>query len=87
MAKETSQTQNDGFFASMFEKNFNRFNSMIDEMAKVEEKAFSQSHKNVDDASKMVKASIDYTADLHEQWREMMVDSTKKTMQMMTWNA
>ena len=83
--KSTTQSQNDGIFASMLEKNFERWQSVIDEMARVEEKAMSQSHKNVDDAAKMMKAGLEYTNDLTAQWRSMMVESTKMTREMISW--
>lgn len=85
MAKETSQAQKEGFVASMMEKNLDRFQSMMDEMVKVEEKAMTQSHKNLDDATTMFKAGIDYTSDLSAQWRALVVDGTQKTMELMTW--
>ncbi len=84
-AKETTQSQNGGIFASMVEKNFDRWNSMMEEMAKVEEKATAQSQKNVDEAAKMMKAGIDYSNDLAAQWRQMVAESTKMTQEMMTW--
>jgi hypothetical protein len=83
-AKET--TQNEGMLASMMHKNFERWHAMMDEMAKMEDKAMQQSHKNVDDAAKMMKAGLDYTNDLTAQWRQMMVESTKMTQEMMPWS-
>ena len=75
--KTTEKTQE--YFQKAAEAQAERINTMLDEVAKMEQKSSDRVENSIDEIARIWKSSLHYTMELNEQMRSMMVESTRRT--------
>ncbi len=83
--KKVQETQE--YFQKAAEAQTERFETMIEEVAKMESKGTEQLENSIDEIARIWKSSLHYTIELNEHMRAMMVESTKRTMGWMNFGA
>ena len=81
--KKTVKEETSEFFQKAAEQNAERMGVMIDEMSKVEQGALEQMEHSIDEMARLWKQSIHYSIQMNEHMRQIMVESTKRTMDWM----
>ena len=83
--KATEKSQE--YFQKAAEAQNERFHTMLDEVAKLEQKGSEQLENSIDEMARIWKSSLHYTMELNEHMRSMMVESTRRTMDWMKFSA
>ncbi|MCA9550696.1 MAG: hypothetical protein KC933_11720 [Myxococcales bacterium] len=89
--KTTSQTQqNEGpaaaaasAFDKMAEDNIARMEAFFQEMTKLQTKSMEQSVAAIDEAAKLMKEQMQYSAKLATEWQRMALETSRQAAQMM----
>ena len=61
-----------------------RIEKMTEELAKIEAKGLDQMRTAIEEATRLMKSSLDYQAQLSAEWRKMAVEATRRATEMMT---
>lgn len=69
---------------SMFEAQNTRFEQMVSELERLEKERHDRTMSAIDDVTKLVKSSVDYQTQLGAQWRELGLETAKKSFAMMS---
>ncbi len=68
-------------FLGMFDEQLKRFDAFQKELAKLEQKNLEQARAMIDESAKLMKETLDYQAKLSQEWRKLVVDSTRRATQ------
>lgn len=71
-----------GFWRKAFEDHVARVTAMTEEWAKLEGKSVEQASTLVDEAAKMTKETFAYGGQLATEWRKIMLEQTRKGLEM-----
>lgn len=83
MEKPFVQTQQMvGFWRKAFEDHVGRVATLSDEWGKMEGKGLEQANALVDEVAKMTKETCAYSGQLAAEWRKVMLEATKKSLEM-----
>lgn len=92
--KTTSQTQQNetsqaaataaSVFEKMAEDNLARMESFYTEMAKLQQKGMEQTTTAIDEAAKLMKEQMSYSAKLATEWQRIALESSRQAAAMMS---
>ena len=83
-ATGTQAQQNGNAWAKAVEDQIARVEEGYAELAKLQAAGIEQACKNVDEATRLTKASFTYATELTNHWRKLVVDATKRTADLVT---
>ena len=78
-AERTQSQQIRGAWAKAVEDQTARVEHVYGEVAKIQAASIEQALKSVDEASRLTKESFAYASELTNQWRQMMIEATRRT--------
>ncbi len=55
------------------------------EVARIQEQVFAQNKLAIDEMAKLTKSSVDYLAELTNEWRKLTIEATKKATDFSSW--
>lgn len=61
-----------------------RIEKMTEEMAKIEAKGMDQMRTAIEEATRLMKSSLDYQAQLSAELRKMALEATRRATEMLT---
>ena len=84
--KTTSQPQHDpmALWKKSMDDAFDRFESMQKEATRFESQHIAQATKNVDEMARIWRESLAYSSQLSVEWRKMLMDTQRQSMEMFT---
>lgn len=61
-----------------------RLESLTEQVSQVETQGHTRTTEAIDEAAKLVKDGLSYNQKLATEWRQLMIESTKQTLGMVT---
>jgi len=85
---QTQQTPNTGMpnaaaffpFAGLFEDQLRRWEAMQKEYAALEQKNVEQARLMIDEGAKMLKATLDQSVKVTNEWRKIALETTRQSV-------
>ena len=71
------------FFQKGIQDSMDRVQSAFGEVERVQKKAVEQTHTSIDEMTRLMKSSIDYTFEMQGHMRDLMIKATKRSMDWM----
>ena len=84
---KTSQTQQEAaanLFDKMADENIARMESFYAEMTKMHDKSVQQTTTAIDEAAKLMKEQVAYSAKLATEWQRIALESSRQAASFMT---
>lgn len=69
-------------FRKVMDEQFARWNQVLDETQKAQNRWFEQSNQAIEEMASMMKAGLKYQADLASDFRRLALDTAKKSAEL-----
>ncbi|MEZ4460224.1 MAG: hypothetical protein R3E66_10960 [bacterium] len=71
------------FFHKNMQDSVDRMQSAFGEVERMQKKAIEQTHTSIDEVTRLMKSSVDYSFELQGHMRDLMIEATKRSMDWM----
>ena len=81
MAEETTQAHKMAErWAHMVERHIERVGRFYSDVASMEHKTMAQANRNLDEATRLTRASFDYAQQLSDEWRRLNLEAAQRLL-------